>query len=202
MPKIKASSTKIVEAVLFLAASKGWEGITLEAIARRAKLSIHTVRQDFDSPAALVPLILDVLDREAFAQADITGSPKERLFELHMARLERFQKNRAGVIALFNAARRDKALACRLTRATGTSVKRLTTLARLDTLPTPVLFVGLAGLHVWILRVWMRDDTSDLRQSMAALDRALRWGKEARSWVQKGKMRPPNRSQETPNRDS
>ncbi len=167
--------TKISQAALRLAAAKGWSQVTLEAVAKTAKMPVAKLNARFKTPADLAPVIAEAVDREAFALAGkVPGTPQDVLFDLLMARFDVLQKNRKAILSMAEAARQDRRLSCALTRATVGGVYRLIDAAQLEAPPRPVLAAGLGAVYGWAFFVWSRDDSRDMAKTMAAVDRALR----------------------------
>ena len=168
-------NSKISQTALRLAASKGWSQVTLEAVAKAAKIPIAGLKTRFRIPADLMPVIAEAIDREAFAAAgQISGTPQDMLFDLLMARFDVLQRNRKAILSMAEAARQDRRLSCALTRATVSGVYRLIDAAKLKTLPRPILAAGLGAMYGWVFFVWNRDNSRDMAKTMAAVDRGLR----------------------------
>ena len=177
MPSSKSSAdnAKISAAALHLVAALGWELVTLEAVARRAKTPLAVLKKRFAVSCDLVPLIAEEMDRAALAAVGkIYGAPHDVLFDLLMARFDVLQKNRKAILSIASAARRDKKLSCALARETLEGAYRLINAARLELPPRPVLAAGLAAVYGWAFYSWSRDESRDMAKTMAALDHALR----------------------------
>jgi AcrR family transcriptional regulator len=168
---------RIVSATLDLAAEKGWRRATLAAIAERAGLSLAELHAEFPDRAAILGAYLDGIDRRVLAARPEAGdSPRDRLFDVIMRRLDALTPRKAAILAILRDAPFDPAgsllLAPRLGRslawmleAAGLASSGLRGLARLQ---------GLAAVYAVTLRVWARDDSPDMARTMATLDRALR----------------------------
>ena len=168
------AQNKIANAALNLAAAKGWKSVTLDAVAKSAKLSAATVKEHASLPHHLIPLIAEMIDREAFKQKT-TGAPHDVLFDLLMARFDILQKHRKAILSMAEAARHDRVLSCALIRATTDGAYRLIAAAALKHAPPrPALAAGLTAIYGWAFFVWRKDESRDMAKTMAALDRALR----------------------------
>jgi AcrR family transcriptional regulator len=183
MPKAKPlnENAKIAAVALRVAASQGWESVTLDKIAKAAHISVATLKARFKSTTNLVPVLAEEIDREAFASTGTAGAVHDRLFDLLMARFDVLQKHRQAIQSMAKAARHDRALSLALSRATLDGVYRLIEAAQIkDKTPSrPVMAVGLAAIYGWAFCVWMRDNSRDMAKTMAALDRGLRWSGKA-----------------------
>jgi AcrR family transcriptional regulator len=175
----KADNAKIASAALLLA-TRGWANVTLDAVARKTKIPLGTLKKRFVSSVNLVPVIAEEIDRTCFAiTGKPTGAPHDVLFDLLMARFDLLQKHRLAILAMSEAARRDKKLACALGKATLDSIYRLIAAARLDAPPRPILAAGLVVIYGWTFCAWRGDKSRDMAKTMATLDRALRWAGKA-----------------------
>jgi hypothetical protein len=102
-------------------------------------------------------------------------SPRERLFDVLMRRLEILAPHRQAIRSLLRSARRDVPLALALNALTARSQKWMLAAAGIGASgPRGALRAhGLALLFGSVLRTWVRDDDPGLARTMAALDRAL-----------------------------
>ena len=118
--------------------------------------------------------------------AELDGmTPRERVFELVMRRLDAMAPYKRGLRALADEAPRDPALLavalCNLHRlgrwlldAAGTTDGRL-----VDAVARRVL----AAIYVRAFNVWLHDDTPDLARTLAELDRRLQQAERLAGWV-------------------
>jgi AcrR family transcriptional regulator len=176
MPKTSSrlDPSKICTAVLRLAGKKGWSAVTLEAVAREAKLPRAALQKRFAASVDFIPLLVAETTKEAAkATKGVSGTPHDILFDLLMARFDVLQKNRAGVLAIAAQARSDKELATVLARAV---IQGIAESAGAVGLSAPHIIVagGLSAIYAWAFWAWTRDDTRDMAKTMAALDKALR----------------------------
>ncbi|MGB9151530.1 MAG: hypothetical protein WCD70_00390 [Alphaproteobacteria bacterium] len=177
MPKTTSTSenAKISLAALHLAATRGWESVTLALVAKQAKIPPDRLKKHFKAVPDLIPLIAEEIDRMALASmGKATGVAHDVLFDLLMARFDILQKNRKAILSIAQAAHRDRSLSCALARATFDGSYRLIDAARLDKPPRPILAAGLSAIYSWAFYVWRKDESRDMGKTMAALDRTLR----------------------------
>lgn len=182
MPKDTAPSenARIAAAALRLAAAKGWPQVTLDAVAKAARIPVAKLRQRFSASHQFAPIIAEAIDREAFAAAGkTTGTPHDVLFDLLMARFDILQKHRKAIVSMADTARHDRSLSCALTRATIDGIYRLIETSHLTAPPRPVLALGLIPIYGWAFWVWRQDTSRDMGKTMAALDRGLKWAGKA-----------------------
>jgi len=177
MPKTASTTdnAKISAAALRLASAKGWQSLTLDAVAKTAKIPLATLKKRFNAPSELAPIIAEEIDHMAFAHTGKpTGTPHDILFDLLMARFDILQKNRQAILSMAEAARTDRALSCALARAITDGAYRLIDAANLKTSSRLVLALGLMAVYSWAFYAWRKDKSPDMAKTMAALDRALR----------------------------
>ena len=165
----------LISAVFHQAGLAGWRGTTLVAAARDAGLDIGRVRVRFPGKTAVLMRFGVIADRAMLDAAPTSGTPRERLFDLVMARFDQVQAHRAGMLALFQSLRTDPATALLLYAATLRSMKWMLDAAEIPSGgPTGALRVhGLAAVWTYALRAWEKDESADMSATMAALDRAL-----------------------------
>ena len=124
----------LLEAAFALIAEKGWHGFSALALAERTGASLDDIHDLLPTPAALVGRLGERLDRAMLAAPPdelLELSPRERLFELLMRRLDALAPFKPGLARLRVEARAEVELA-------------LATLASLDRMAAWLL--DLAGL--------------------------------------------------------
>jgi AcrR family transcriptional regulator len=169
---------KIIVALFALLADKPIEQIGLAEIAREAGVSLVQLRGSFPSPLAIVAAHFKDTD-SAVLSADLSDmeeeSPRERLFDVLMRRLEILAPDRQAIRSLLRSARRNVPLALALNALTARSQKWMLAAAGISASgPRGALRAqGLAVLFRSVLRTWTRDDDPGLARTMAALDRTL-----------------------------
>ncbi len=163
-------------------AASGWSGFRLADAARAASLPLAEVRRRFPRREIVLLRLGQFADEAALAdaeQAELAGgplsSPRDRLFDMLMRRIDVFQQHRMGVLALLDSLPTDPPTALLLADATRASLRWLGEAAGLK-------LGGVGGLlrvgalsAVWLaaLIAWRRDESVDLAGTMAALDRAI-----------------------------
>ncbi|MCB2108739.1 MAG: hypothetical protein KDE14_13610 [Rhodobacteraceae bacterium] len=188
---------RIVRAALDEAAAVGWRQVGMDAVARRAGMTLGDVLMHVPTKGHIVARLADHIDMAMVKDAalpDRESSPRDRLFEILMRRFDALQVHRDGIKALLKDAARDPGLAAmglvRLSRsmavalsAAGISADGLIGCARVH---------GLKLVQVSALRAWMNDDSDDMAKTMAALDKALNLAERAAS-MSKFRMKRPGR---------
>jgi AcrR family transcriptional regulator len=179
-PKTARAATpdSIIDAALDEAAAVGWRGLTMAGVAARGGLNLGDVLLFAPTKVCLLARFLERIDGVMLAPVtspDSRDKSRDRLFEIIMRRFDALNRHRAGARAFIAGTARDP-----LALATaGLRLKR--TLAAMlaaadvpaDGLMGCLLVEGLQAVYLATLRAWMRDDTSDMAKTMAALDRAL-----------------------------
>lgn len=169
---------RVVAAALALAAQKGWEAVTLQAIARRAKIPLHELRDHFEDRYDIIAAWGRILDRSVLENAgagDETASPRDRLFDLLMERLDLLNEQRDGAKAILASFKCDpkQAVIClpHLCRSMGWMLDA----AGIETggVKGVAKIAGLTAIYLKTLWVWREDDSPDMAKTMAALDRSL-----------------------------
>jgi len=180
MPRTKPhSETKIAEAALKLAGRQGWQSLTLDQIAKAAKIPPAQMRNTVREKSAILPAIMCLLDAQTLTKAGKTdphATPHDRLFEILMARFDVLQERRAGILVLFEACRADPALARSILPAHWQMAQNIFAHARLvpEGRLKPLATFGLLAVYYRALWRWQKDQTPDMAKTMAALDQALR----------------------------
>lgn len=172
---IKTEKAKISAAFLRLVARKGWDGVTVVAVAKQAGISPASFKKRFAEPVEIIPLVVDGVTREALAASEApAGNPHDALFDLMMARFDVLQKNRKAILALADAARRDRPLAIALGRSVWEAIHTTIDAAEINAPSRSLSALGLTAVYGWAFWTWRQDKTRDMSKTMAALDRALK----------------------------
>ncbi len=169
---------RIIAAFLALLAESAVEEIGLPDIAIRAGVSLAQLRGSFSSPLAILAAHVKDIDRAVLGQdfGDMEEeSPRERLFEVIMRRLELLAPHRAAIRSLLRSARRHPPLALALNALTVRSQQWMLAAAGIKAAGPQgmVRAQGLALIFASVLRTWVDDDDPGLARTMATLDRAL-----------------------------
>jgi ubiquinone biosynthesis protein COQ9 len=166
------------EALLRLTAAGGWRDLSYAEIAQEAGVSLSAAYEAYPSKAAILVGIGRDIDARIFAglaRDPLEGSPKDRLFDLLMRRFDALNQHREAYAALARDLPRTPgeglALLCqlrsslaRMLEAAGISASGLRGALRVE---------GTGAIYAAAMRVWFRDETSDLSKTMAELDKRL-----------------------------
>ena len=171
---------RILQAFMTLLAEQPIERIGLAEIAERSGVTLADLRGEFGSPLAILAAHVKELDREVLAGADADmaeESPRERLFDVLMRRLELLGAHKEAVRSLLHSARRNPPLALALNAMAVRSQQWMLTAAGIGAAGPKgmVRAQGLALLFASVLRTWV-DDEDDNTLTLAALDRELARG--------------------------
>src|SRR5882757_1821629 len=179
-PPANTPREKIIEAFMALLAEQPIEKIGLADIAERAGVSLAELRGEFTSSIAILAAHVKELDRQVLAGSDPDmeeESPRERLFDVLMRRLELLAPHKEAVRSLMRSARRDPPLTLALNAMTVRSQQWMLTAAGINASGPKgmVRSQGLALLFANVLRTWV-DDNDDQTRTLAALDSQLARG--------------------------
>jgi AcrR family transcriptional regulator len=174
----------ILEAFLVLLGEKPFDSISLIEVAKKAGVSLADLRASFGSTFDMVSAFIRETDRKVLAveaQDMEDQSPRDRLFDVLMRRLDALAPHKAAVRSLGDSARRSPMFALALNRLAVRSQQWMLAAAKIDVagLRGAVRAQGLAVLFSHVLTVWLRDEDPGLARTMAALDRELDKGERA-----------------------
>ncbi len=179
-PPSRTNREKIIDALMTLLAERGIEEIGFGAIAARAGVPLAECRAEFSSVLAVLAAHLKEIDRKVLAGGDADmaeESPRERLLDVLMRRLEVLAPYKEAVRSLMRSACRHPSLALALDGLAVRSQRWMLTAAEIDASgPRGMIRAqGLVLLFARVIRVWL-DDDPNLDRTLAALDRALSRG--------------------------
>jgi hypothetical protein len=151
-------------------------------------------RERFPGRSSILLRFGRAADQAALAETPSEGPVRDRLFDLLMRRIDAFQAQRAGVLALLRALPAEPPTALMLALATRRSMRWMLEAAGLSAsgLRGEMRVKGLVAVWLWTLRAWQADESEDLSATMAALDAALRRAEQAAEWLGwAGRPAPP-----------
>lgn len=170
----------IIEATLRLAASRGWRSIALAEIAAASEVSMATLYARFPSKAAILSGFMRHIDRQVLADCQVEVIPDEtardRLFDVMMRRFDALRPFKDGIAAMVAEPDRSPEMLLTGLGSLRRSMAWMLEAAHIssDGLLGRARVKALAGAHGLVMRVWLTDETDDMSQTMAALDKQLR----------------------------
>jgi AcrR family transcriptional regulator len=193
-PKAEAKSPpsdtrgKIVDALMTLAAERRFEDISITDISKAAGVTLADFRDAFPSKGAVLAGFSRRIDRAVLEQD--TGeladeSPRERLFDVLMKRLEAMAPYRDGVREAAAWVRRTPAAALAMNQVAMSSMRFMLEAAGVEAegAAGALKLQGLTLAWARVLQVWLDDDEPSLSRTMAELDRVLTRGERAAAGV-------------------
>jgi AcrR family transcriptional regulator len=176
---------KIVDALMELASEQRFEDISIRDICKTAGVTLADFRDAFPSKGAVLAGFSRRIDRAVLAQESdqlADESPRERLFDILMRRLEAMATYREGLREVVAWLRREPAAALAMNQVVVNSMRFMLEAAGIEAEGGAAGALKLQGLALaWarILGVWLGDDDPGLSKTMAELDRALTRGERA-----------------------
>jgi ubiquinone biosynthesis protein COQ9 len=175
---IDETDSRLLAGFWQVVAAHGWQGVTLRRLAaasglKRAEIAAHCP----DGPRDLLALHGRAIDA-AVAAGTVPGqggTPRDRIFDVLMRRIDAMQPHRAGLVRLLEELRTEPALALCLLAGLPRSMARLLRAAEIDAsgILGALRVQGTTAVWLATVRAWVDDDSVDLGPTMAALDRAL-----------------------------
>ena len=170
--------SRIVEALMALAATQDFSEITIADIAAKAEVSLADFREAFPSKGAVLAgfarqMDLAVLRGTGEDMAD--ESAKDRLFDVLMRRLDAMAPYKAALDTILHWVRRDPLAATALNGVALNSMRFMLEAANLSS-EGPAGGLKLQGLVLaWsrVMAVWLREEDSGMPKTMSALDKEL-----------------------------
>jgi len=167
----------VLQAFWRVVAGGGWPSLSMRAVAAEAGLGLAEIRQRFPTPMHILRAHTAAVDAAVLEGTldDDTSTPRDRLFDVLMRRLDMLQPNRAGVVRLMHDLPRDPLLALWLAAEQPRSMAWMLEAAGIEAggARGALRVHGLGVVWLATLRAWEKDESADLSATMAALDRAL-----------------------------
>ena len=162
------------EAALRVAADRKWDDVSLLDIARAADLSIDDFYGKVSRDRVRNRIEQD-LDRACSAEpADLTETPRTRIFDIIMLRIEAMDAHRDALLSIRDAERIDVSARLKQLKRRRRTARWVLSCAGLDATYGEAGVTALMGIIARAEEVWTRDLNGDFAQTMAKLDRDLR----------------------------
>ncbi|MDI2112561.1 TetR family transcriptional regulator [Commensalibacter nepenthis] len=172
----EATTLKLLNGAMNIAAEQGWNQMSIVEAARQTDIPIHIARQQFPCKSSLLLYLNRLADESTLEQSYIGQPVADYLFDLFMSRFDFFQEYRKGFISALHTLPFNPALAIIMGIATQNSMKWIAESAHIKThgIKGIACIKGLTGIWALNMRVWIKDDTADLSQTMASLDQTIK----------------------------
>jgi AcrR family transcriptional regulator len=169
---------RIVDAFMALLAEQRIEKIGLAEIAERSGVTLAELRQEFSSPLAMLAAFTKDIDQQVLSEINSemdVETPRERLFEVLIRRIELLAPYKEAIRSLMRSARVDPPLALALNAMAVQSQQWMLTAAGISASGPKgmVRAQGLSLLFADVLRSWVNDDDPGIGRTLAKLDDQL-----------------------------
>lgn len=169
---------KAVKAALALAARDGWGRVTLQAVARHAKISLAQLHEHFEDRGDILAAYERMIDRRVLENTGEIGedaNPRESLFDIIMERFDALNEDREALIAILDHVKCDPRQMAISMPHLARSMSWMLEAAHIDTtgLRGAAHIIGLTSVYLVTLKTWREDESPDMSKTMAALDRNL-----------------------------
>ena len=168
---------KVVAAMLALATKQPWNQLSFEDITAEANVDHREALEYFDDKNDVLAAYGRLVDRKVFENAAAaTDEPcRDKLFDLLMERFDVLNEDREAILSILQGFRGDPKEAVLSFPHLGRSMSRTLEAAGIETkgISGCVKVTGLIGIYLYAVRVWKEDESADMAQTMAALDKAL-----------------------------
>ena len=169
---------KISAATLRVAATHGWDKLTMEHIATAAKIPVTQLVKQYATKVDILPALVRTITAETMATVgDVQqGAMRDRIFEILMGRFDVLQKHRQAILGIMHESKCNPAAARVLLSAQHQAIRDMLIGVNIEQtgLRWLVVVAGVWGIYGATAAVWTRDESVDMSKTMAALDRYLR----------------------------
>jgi AcrR family transcriptional regulator len=168
----------VASAAVTLAGTRGWRALTMADIAAEADVSLADIARHYSCKPEILDGFERMIDRRMLSGVSAGASddkPRDRLFEVIMARFDALLPFRDGVRRIARELPFDSAsglvLALAMPRMAGWMLSAAGIKAAGPFMP--LRLASISGLYLSVFRVWLDDESEDLAKTMAMLDRRL-----------------------------
>ncbi|WP_170984375.1 TetR family transcriptional regulator [Rhodoligotrophos defluvii] len=175
---------RVIDATMRLAADQGWTALSMQDIARESGVALPRLRARYATKGAILADFIRSIDQavltriEREAAGGEAASPRDRVFDVLMMRLEALEPYKAGLKAIFRdvASTFDGLPELFVTQLNSRRWMLAAAGVRTHGLDGAMKAAGLGLVYGRVLRVWVDEEDPGLPKTMAELDRQLRRG--------------------------
>jgi AcrR family transcriptional regulator len=171
-------SDRMLSAALELAAGGGWRSVSLAEIAGEAGVSLAEAYAAYPTKASILAGLIARTDRQVLAggATEKEESVRDRLFEVLMRRFDALSPHKDAVAGILRDLPSDPAAILVMAPRLANGMAWMVETAGLSSsgLRGAIRVKGVTLIYLNTLRVWLRDDSADMAQTMASLDQGLR----------------------------
>jgi AcrR family transcriptional regulator len=184
------------DALLAQVAVVGWRDLTFADIVAASGVSMADAYRAYQSKLGILRGLVHATDQavlESLASDSLDGSPRDRLFDLIMRRLDQHSDDKAALSSLLHDLRRQPAEALCLTARLERSMAMTLDLAGIPSTGLRGIFrtKALTALYFHILGRWLKDDNADAAATMALLDKRLDQAERVLGFIRRARPKPP-----------
>jgi ubiquinone biosynthesis protein COQ9 len=174
----------VIQSSLDLAADTPWADVTMHDIASHAKIEMAQMVTVFDDKIDILNAFGKQIDVQVATamngQVMADDSHKDKLFDVLMERFDVLNENRAAIISILNATTADPK---QMVVAMPWICRSMNTMMDLADIPTngwagALRVMGVSGVYLKTLRIWISDETDDMAVTMNELDTNLSRGEK------------------------
>jgi AcrR family transcriptional regulator len=185
----------------------GWRDLSFADVVAAAGVSLADAYQIYQTKTAVLRGVVQATDQavlESLTADHLDGSPRDRLFDLIMRRLDQHRADKAAFSALLRDLRRQPAEALCLTARLERSMALTLDLAAIPRSGLRGAFrtKALAALYLHVLGRWLKDDSEDSASTMALLDKRLDQAENVLGFLNKARPGRSKSSEDTERKDS
>lgn len=174
----KSLKDRAVDGALSLAASMGWDVVSLTDIADEADVSLAELSELFDDKTDILVAYGKRIDRKVLENVGANSPqdvPRDRLFEILMERFDILNDDREAALSILSSFRLDPKQAVISLPHLGRSMAWMLEAAGIETsgIKGAVRVAGLVAVYLNAVRIWMKDESEDMAATMAAIDKSL-----------------------------
>ena len=175
---------KIIDAFFALVEERGWEQVTMPAVAEKARLKPVVLKAAYRSKFAILSDYAEQMDFTVLAKAnaDTAGlGPRQRLVRMLMVRFELMGQRREALRRLYRSAVGDRKLASAFAGVVMLSQPWMQTAAGISAsgLDGLVKVQGLTIAYARAFHAWLDDTDPALPNTLDVLDKTLAHGEKA-----------------------
>ena len=172
----------ILESAIILAAESDWNTITLEMIAKRADVSVFKVYECFPTKATFLCEIMTQTNQTIitdYVSCDLEEPEMDRLLEILMGRFEVLTPRKSAISSMLRSVGMDPVTLLLTFPEFIRSISLMLQIAGFNISGFKGLIrVKVTGfIYLSAMRVWLNDNSQDLTQTMAHLDKSIRIAK-------------------------
>lgn len=190
----KSVKDSVIDAALNLAVEEGWASVSFDQIILASQADKSEVLEYFDDKGDILIAYGRRVDAKLFKEVPSIisddMSAREKIFDILMERFDIINEDREAVLSILESFRGDPKQVVLTFPHLAKSMTKVLEASGVETenIKGAAQVTGLVGVYLYVVRMWKDDDSADMAQTMAKLDKSLDYAESTANSLLNGNL--------------